>query len=146
MQTQNLKTALRVSALSSTINCANRRAEWDLTLIRDSLNLENLRFLLCRWCDAFRSFRAHIRIQSARMGGSVDAGPAFQLLNEHLELNARTSARVEGIKTLQAKCPWVDTVDLRIFLMGFDEGERYNTPSKGRQNQHTPGTQTNPPE
>lgn len=35
-----------------------------------------------------------------------------------------TSARVAGIESLQATYPWVDIVDLRIYLEGFEAGER----------------------
>jgi hypothetical protein len=113
------------SILSSKPENAFRKAQWDSFLIRDSLSLRNLSSLLRRWCAALRSFRSHIRIQSARTGGSIDPGPLYQCRDGRLETNARTLARVSGIETLRSTDPWVDAVDCRMFLMGFDAAEKY---------------------
>lgn len=82
--------------------------------------------VLCRWYAAFRSFRGHIRIQSATVGGRVDLGCAVQLEDGCYQANTRTLARAAGIEKLQAIHRWVDIVDLRIFLMGFEAGEEYS--------------------
>jgi hypothetical protein len=77
--------------------------------------------------SAFRSFRGHLRNHNAKEYPSVDFGPAFQRLGDgSLQPDDRTNARSVGIDTLSAKYPWIDTVDCRIFLSGFDEGERYS--------------------
>lgn len=113
------------SVLSSKPTNEKRTPQWDWFLIRDLLSLRNLSSLLCRWYAAFRSFRAHICIQSPRTGGSVDPGPLYQRRDGRLQPNARTLARVEGIRTLRSTHPWADAVDSRMFLMGFDAAERY---------------------
>jgi hypothetical protein len=41
-------------------------------------------------------------------------------------MESRTSAYIEGIGNLWAKYPWIDTFDLKVFLDGFDAGERYS--------------------
>lgn len=120
------KTASPISTLAAKPNCVNRRERWDLFSIRESLSLKSLTSLLCKWCDAFRSFRGHIRIQAAR----IDAGPAGQFLHGRYQPNERTLARVEGIRKLQATHPWVDRADAQIFLMGFDVGEEYSIRSQ----------------
>lgn len=89
--------------------------------------MANLASLLCRWYVAFRSFRAHIRIQFATKGKWIDLGEACQLRDGRYQPNERTYACAEGIRTLLATHPWVDSVDVRLFLMGFYAGERYST-------------------
>ncbi len=115
----------RASSPSAKQDHVLHTARWDWFLISERLSWSNLALLLCRWNVAFRSFREHIRIQSATSGGRVDLGPAFQLQDGYDVTNARTIARAEGIKRLLAIHPWCDSVDLRIFLMGFDAGEGY---------------------
>lgn len=79
----------------------------------------------CIWFGAARSFVWHIRIQSPRERPHVILGPASLLSPEGLILDQPgTHARAEGIRNLSAKYPWVDIVHQRIFLMGFDAGER----------------------
>jgi len=85
-------------------------------------------------CASFRSFRGHIGLQSAKREGWLDVGPACQVLDGHLQPNERTLARAEGIEKLRSKYGWADTVDLRVFLMGFDVGEKYSTMSQDHQN------------
>ncbi len=77
-----------------------------------------------RWCFAFRSFRAHIRIQRAT-GGSVDLGTALVLRDGCYQPNERTDARAEGIEKLRATHPWAGLPHFQTFLEGFDAGERY---------------------
>jgi hypothetical protein len=107
-----------------------------------SLSPANLASLLCRWYVAFRSFRGHIRIQSATSAGRVDLGPAFQIQSGCLQENERTRARVEGIRKLRAIHPWADSVDHHIYLMGFDAGAEYGTGTLGvsQSTQDTPST------
>ena len=52
-------------------------------------------------------------------------GASVQLEGGCYVANRRTTARVEGIRKFLATHPWVDSVDLRIFLSGFDAGEEY---------------------
>jgi hypothetical protein len=66
-----------------------------------------------------------MRILSSKAGEAVHLGPSVQFRNGCYQANARTLARAEGIKKLQAIHQWVDIADLRIFLMGFDAGEEY---------------------
>jgi len=78
------------------------------------------------WLESFRSFRGHIRTQSAKGRPSVDAGPWFEYQFGRYQRNARTLARISYIEKLRASRPWVDSQDLQIFLMGFDAGEEWS--------------------
>jgi hypothetical protein len=86
-----------------------------------------LRDGLCIWFFAFRSFRGHIRTQSAKGRAMVHFGPAFESLsNRSCQRNVRTIFRTLYTKKLLATLlPWADTQDLEIFLMGFDAGEHW---------------------
>jgi len=76
-------------------------------------------------CDTFRSLFGHIRLQSAR-GWIVSYGPAFQQDQSGCLLtNTRTVARAEYTEKLAATHRWVDSVDLKMFLAGFDAGEQW---------------------
>jgi hypothetical protein len=75
---------------------------------------------------SFRSCRGHIRILFSKAGTRVDLGASYQLRDGCYQANTRILARAEGIEKLRATHPWVDTADLRIFLMGFDAGEEYS--------------------
>ena len=66
-----------------------------------------------------------MRLQSATGTTRVDVGPAVEVRDGHFEVNKRTLARAEGIKRLLASHTWADSLDLRIFLDGFDAGEEY---------------------
>jgi hypothetical protein len=116
----------RVSVLSSKPHYETRKARWDWFVISETLSWKNLKLLPCRWYAAFRSFRGHIRILSSRMGGWVHAGPAYTVLDQCCAPNEGTLARVRGIETLRSIYRWADAVDCRVFLMGFDAGEKYN--------------------
>jgi len=79
-----------------------------------------------RWRTAFRSFRGHIQTLRTIKYQSLDLGPALQLLADGQRLACtRTVARSYGTQLLETKYPWVDLVDLRVFLLGFDEGEKW---------------------
>jgi hypothetical protein len=78
----------------------------------------------CIWCAASRSLYGHIRIQFPIRPPTVDLGPSV-LRDGILQPTTRALARHEYIQKLLAIYPWVDIVDLRIFLMGFDAGEQW---------------------
>jgi len=88
---------------------------------------EHLWLLWCRLSSALRSFRGHIESQDARGFLCVNIGPAFRPCppTGPYVPNERTSARSQYMQRLKAIYPWVDTVDLRLFLMGFDAGEQW---------------------
>ena len=82
---------------------------------------EHLGHKLRIWCDAFRSFRGHIRTQSAIGRAWVTVGsPRHQD-----KLNIRSVARKLYIERISETLPWADCQDLQVFLMGFDAGESY---------------------
>lgn len=117
----------------------NRKGRRDSISISSVLSRLDFPSRLYRLHAVFRSFRAHIRIQSSMWW--VDLGPLGKFQDGHYQNHERIQSRVEGIKTLQAKCPWVDSVDLRMFLMGFDEGEKYNTALADRHGSNIPEAQ-----
>ena len=96
--------------------------------VSDSLFLVRSRWMttMCIWRGAYRSFLGHIRILSPtellvpHCGSAAVASPA-----QGWQPNIRTIARMEYTKKLLHRLPWLDTVDLRIFLMGFDAGEQF---------------------
>ena len=137
MQTEIIRPSKpRVSTLSSRPSRENRKARSHSVSISDSLTALRKR-LMAHWrigCASFRSFRGHIALQSAKREGWLDVGPACQTLDGHLQPNKRTLARAEGIENFRSNYGWADNVDLRVFLMGFDAGERYSTMSQDHQN------------
>lgn len=87
--------------------------------------------LSCTASSAVRSFLGHLRSYSAKGHPSVDFGPALRRLPDgSLQPENRTIARSDGIDILLAKYPWADCVDARIFLAGFDAGERFGLDSR----------------
>jgi len=76
--------------------------------------------------DSFRSFRGHVRAQSASdppgrcLGqreisqGLLTALPRPEVISSHMEY-------------LVDSYPWCDTVDLRFFLIGFALGQRHSS-------------------
>ena len=85
------------------------------------------------WCEAFHSFRGHIRLESS-IDSLISWGPAFSRDQAgYLVPNKRTDARAEYTEKLWATHPWADTVDLRMFLMGFDAGEEWARRSTDRE-------------
>jgi len=94
----------------------------------------------CIWIAAFRSFRAHIRTQSAKGGIGVYMGLALvETPSGSFEPNPRTIARSLYIEMLQAThAKWADSVDLRIFLMGFDAGEQWALHTADKENDKRP--------
>lgn len=110
--------------------------------VRSLLRLLVFRLLntWCIWHGAFRSFRGHIRTQSAREPLLLTLGPAPLLFPDgSRRAQPRTLARSESIESLSAKYRWVDTVDLRMFLEGFDAGERYALGTAGTETERRDG-------
>jgi len=89
--------------------------------------LPHLHRVASTYRQSLRSLRGHIRVLFARgRWTGVDIGPALRRADvEHLQPDERTLARSRGIEQLQAIYPWVDTVDLEVFLRGFDVGEQW---------------------
>jgi hypothetical protein len=99
-----------------------------LTARRKLWNLEYLLAnSLCILWSATRSWAGHIRSQSATKRNEVGVGSAFvKAPRGGYQANTRTIHRASCIENLSAKHPWVDTVDLRMFLAGFDAGEEWS--------------------
>jgi len=86
-----------------------------------------------RICSAsFRSFRGHIRTQFSKHTPILSLGSALVLevsTGRYLP-KERTLARSFYREGLSAIYPWIDTTDLRIFLIGFDAGEQWTLSRK----------------
>jgi hypothetical protein len=75
---------------------------------------------------ASRSFVGHIRELLAREHRGVLLGPWYETLpNGCLVRNRRTDARSVGIQELTSRYPEANTIELEMFLEGFDKGERF---------------------
>jgi len=99
---------------------------WKARLL-DAAPLRRLRVLWQIWCRGFHSLRGHIEIQSSTERLAVDLGPVWDKSPDgSYRLNLRTAARSQSIEVLLAKYPWVDSVDLRMFLAGFDAGAEFS--------------------
>jgi hypothetical protein len=86
------------------------------------------------WKSAFGSLLGHIRSQSTKEPPLLNFGPALVRDSAgELRQCTRTHARAEYIKAVLATRPWADTIDLRMFLDGFDAGEQWTlyTTDKG---------------
>ena len=118
--------------LPAKLNYDRRKRCWDSIARCFSRLSPGLVRVLCKWYAALRSFRGHIRIQSAKGGARVDLGPSVQFHGGRYQANLRTLARAEGIEKLRAIHQWVDIADLRIFLMGFEAGEEYSNTDRLR--------------
>jgi hypothetical protein len=65
----------------------------------------------------------HLRNHNAR----VEYGRPFQRLPDgSYRDEPRTLARISDTDKILAMYPWMDLVDRRIFLAGWDAGERYS--------------------
>ena len=110
-----------------------RRKNWSYP-IRYRLHRlgRRLSILWCVWQSSYMSFLGHMKNHNAKDFPSVCFGPALERLPDgSLRPVVRTQARTIGIDTLRATYPWVDTVDSRMFLMGFDAGEQWSRSSQG---------------
>lgn len=113
------------SILPSNIACDRRTSFWER-------NTRAVRVCLAKWSfrmyivrGVFHSALVRIRLLCAKEGTHVDLGPAPMVLNDGSRTNTRTRSRAEGIQMLLAKYYWADSLDLRIFLDGFDAGEEF---------------------
>src|ERR1700731_675866 len=90
-----------------------------------------LRFVYAlRWEG--RSLFGRIQTLLSRKQWDVTAGPdTVCLLDGRVLKNKRTAARKHGIEELVSRYPWASTVDLQMFLDGFDLGEQYGRSSLG---------------
>jgi hypothetical protein len=80
--------------------------------------------------SVFQSFLGHLRTHSTKEYRPVDFGLALQRQADgSYQPVARTVARSASTDRLLAKYPWADSVDVRIFLEGFDEGECWHSRS-----------------
>ena len=136
-----IKSVSEPSSPSAKPGYGSRRGWWGSSSVFSLLSRWDFPYRLYRWCAAFRSFRAHIRIQSPRMGSCVDLGPLGLFQNGLGPNDKRILSRVEGIEKLQSKCPWADYVDLRMWAMGFEEGEKCNMASADRHAPNIPEAQ-----
>ncbi len=95
--------------------------------------------LLTLWyifLGASRSFRGHIRNQSNRDRLGAPVGQELlRFPDGSYQGNPRTIARSFYIEMLLAtrQWKWADTVDLRMFLAGFDAGEQWTRYTEGNE-------------
>lgn len=80
-----------------------------------------------KWSKSFRIAYGHIEFERARDYCPTRIGPALRVLPDQSWIpHERTDARSDGIQALKARFgDWVPAMDLEIFLMGFDAGERF---------------------
>lgn len=118
------------------------RREWPGSVLGSSLlSWLDFPYRLYRWSAAFRSFRAHIRIQSPKMGSHFDLGPLGRVQDGRCKNHERIQSRAAGIETMRSGSPWVDSVDIRLFLLGWDAGEKYSMGLADHHTQNTPDSQ-----
>jgi len=75
--------------------------------------------------SALRSCRGHVG--TALRSGIYCAEFGFVWTQNGI-LDARSHSRSVGTENLQRTYRWVDTLDIQIFLAGFDAGERFALP------------------
>jgi len=134
----SMEVSTLASSLPSTPSCApeyrrlSGRLRWQHLQYRLTLRF---RATMCIWKSAFGSLLGHICSQSTKELPLVDFGPA--LVRDHagnLRPCIRTHARAEYIKAVLAtRAAWADTVDLQMFLDGFDAGEQWALYTTGNQ-------------
>jgi hypothetical protein len=84
-----------------------------------------------KWASLFDSLRQHNQIQNAKDLGLGNFGPLAQLDDLGIpQLNMRTVARRQYTEKLLSLYPLLDSVDQKIFLMGFDAGEEWSSLGK----------------
>jgi hypothetical protein len=112
------------SSSSESRGSRKRKLNW-LYIRHPSLYFYPLwREALCIALTAFRSLCGHIRTQLPIGPQVLDLGQSI-LRDGILRPTSRALARREYIQIVRAIYPWVDIVDRRIFLMGFDAGEQW---------------------
>lgn len=80
--------------------------------------------LVCGLRQEVRSFLGRTRTLLGRKRWLVLLGPALERGSTgHLRSNRDTDARSQSIQQLIARHPWASTIDVEIFLWGFDMGE-----------------------
>jgi len=136
-----IESASRLSFPSSKSDCAPRKEWWGPALVSSLLSWMDFPHRLYRWCGAFRSFRAHIRIQSPKMGTCIPLGQLGLYQGGLGQNDERILFRVKGIEKLRSKCPWADSVDQRMWVMGFEEGEKYSMAGGDHHAQNTQDSQ-----
>jgi hypothetical protein len=85
---------------------------------------------LCISLSALRSCLGHIRTALREGQYSIGIGPVFA---QSGQLDLRTHSRNEGIEKVRSRFPWMDVLDIQIFLAGFDAGERFAGGNAGTQ-------------
>ncbi len=103
------------------------------SLVRLQARLLTLSYI---FLGASRSFRGHIRNQSSRDRLGVPVGrELLRFPDGSYQANPRTIARSFYIEMLSAtrQWEWADTVDLRMFLAGFDAGEQWTHYTEGNE-------------
>jgi hypothetical protein len=75
---------------------------------------------------ATRSFVGHTKTLLCKKHWGILLGPRYETLSTGcLVRNERTNARSVGIQELTSRYPWANTVELEMFLEGFDKGEQF---------------------
>lgn len=78
------------------------------------------------YVGALRSLRGHIRTLAPTGRPSLDLGLSPLLYPDGSTREAPyTVALAEGIAALEAAHPWLDTVDIHLFLTGFDLAAKF---------------------
>ncbi len=85
-----------------------------------------------------RSFRGHMSELLSKRHWGADLGPQLQQSAVgHLVEDERTKSRIAGTEWLSTARPWAsNTVEVEIFLQGFDWGERYALSRRDIQEPH----------
>jgi hypothetical protein len=98
-----------------------------------------LRLVLCpiRFWRALRcvsdSSLGCIKNLLSRKSWSLVLGPWYEVLPTGcLVRNERSNARSAGIQELKSRYPWANTVELEMFLEGFDKGEQFALGRSGK--------------
>lgn len=120
-----MSSSFLLSILRATQKHGHGRAIQDKAALFCSRWKASLASYLYRGYALLRSVHAHTAHQLATKGTRADLGPSCLFLDGCWQANTRTHARAEGIKNLLANHAWADSLDLRIFLNGFDAGEEY---------------------
>ena len=57
--------------------------------------------------------------------GIVDFGPALTPIGDHFVTNERTRQRFDGAARMVSRYPWAGTLNILIYLEGFNDGEKF---------------------